>query len=190
MNIKLTDIKLIEILWNNDSNFLEQLSTEELFQITMIFIKEKELAYLINRDFNKIMNRCIIDYDMYNFFTILALKIFGNNEQKNICEKSLNKTIKQIFSKETIIYLMKKFKKIKEVGHIPKEKLFDEILEDLKEFETMKSSKILFDLFLFPDFRLMLESKHRVIAILIDSYQIYNPEIVSSQIFLGSSIWC
>lgn len=188
MNIVLSNKKLIEKLWNEDSEFLEMLSTEELFQAVMFFIRDNSLKYLIDRDFNKILDRCTVDFDMFNFLTILALKVFGNEEQKNICNNSLKITVKTIFSNETIIYLMKKFRKIKDTGIIPRDLLFEEILNDLKEFDTSKSSKILFDLYIFPDFRLMLETKHRVIATLIDSYQIYNPDIVSSQMFKGSTI--
>ena len=53
---------------------------------------------------------------------------------------------------------------------------------------TDKSSKILFDLYIFPDFNLLLNTHYRVVATLIEAYQLYEPEIISSNIFNGSTI--
>jgi len=175
-------------LWKMTPDFIETLSSEELFELVMISFNNEELKKLLDRDFDKILKRSTIDYDMFNYFTILAFKIFGGGYQKEACDKSLNKTVKSIFSKETLIYLMRKFKKIKEHGFASKDELFKEILDDLKDIDTKKSSVILFDLFIFPDFQIMLQSKHRVISTLINSYQIYDPNIVSSKIFNGSTI--
>lgn len=175
-------------LWKMMPEFIETLSSEELFELVINSFNDNELIKLLERDFKKIINRCTIDYDMFNYFTILTFKIFGSSEQKEECEDSLNRTIKSIFSKETQIYLMRKFKKIKERGFKSKEDLFEEMLDDLREMNTKKSSVILFDLFIFPDFQIMMQTKHRVISTLINSYQLYNPDIVSSQIFAGSTI--
>ncbi len=178
----------IKKFWDITINFIDSLTSEELFVLVMTFLKDSHAKYLVERDFQKIINRCSVDYDMFNFFTILALKFIGGGYYKELCEASLDLTVREIFSKDTIIFLLKKFKKIKEKGVISKEELFTEILEDLKLMETDKSSKILFDLFIFPDFKLMLESRHRVISTLIEAYQLYDPDIVSSQMFFGSNI--
>lgn len=188
MKVVISNDNKITELWKKDANFINSLSSEDLFRLIMISHNNETRISLIERDFNLIIDRCSIDYDMYNFFTILALKFIGGGYYKETCDQIIDNTVRKIFSKETIIYLLKRFKKIKGSRIPSKQNLFEEIIEELKKMDTSKSSIILFDLFIFPDFRLMLFSKYRVIATLIDAYQIYDPNVVSSQIFNGSTI--
>lgn len=188
MKLVISEDRKITDVWQEDVNFVNTLSSEDLFKLIMLSINDKERKILIERDFDKIVERCSMDYDMYNFFTILALKLTGGGYYKETCEQIIDNTVRKIFSKETIIYLLKKFKKLKEDRIISKQNLFEEIIEELKNMDTAKSSIILFDLFIFSDFKIMLYEKYRVIATLIDSYQIFDPNIVSSKIFNGSTI--
>ncbi len=173
-------------LWKHDKNFLETLSSEELFILIFTFINDTDIRELIIKDSDFIINRCGFDYDMYNYFTLLALKLGKVNVEK--CDDILNRTVKKIFSSKTLILLMKKYKEIKTNGIIPKEELFNKILNDLEKRDTEESSTILFDLAIFPDFAIFLKTNHRVISTLIEAYQIYAPEVMSSKIFNGSTI--
>lgn len=174
--------------WLNNENFIEELSSEEVFQMVVTFISDKSISILIQRDFKKILYRCSTDYDMFNYFTILTLKINGDEKQKEACNIMLENTVKSIFSSASLIFLMKMYKKVKEEKIYRREPLFKIIIDELKKMDTAKSSIILFDLFIFPDFKLVLERNHRTIATLIECYQLYGPDVVSSKIFVGSSI--
>ncbi len=174
--------------WENNSEFIEELSSEELFQIIITFINDEEIAELINKNFMKIINRCSMDYDMINYFTILILKFSKNKKYQEICNIMIDTTVRNVFSNATLIFLMKHFKRIQVEKQYNKEEIYTTMLNELSEMDTKKSSIILFDLFIFPDFKLMLEKRHRTIATLIECYQLWGPDVVSSTMFNGSSI--
>lgn len=176
----------IKILLLNDVNFIESLSSEEIFQILITFRYDEEIRPLIEANADKILKRCSIDYDMFNCFTIMTMKASKINVEH--AEECLEKTIKTFFGKDSIIYLMKLIVRMQKKGVLSKEELFKLIIEDLKDMPTDKSSKILFDLYIFPDFNLLLNTHYRVVATLIEAYQLYEPEIISSNIFNGSTI--
>lgn len=176
----------IKELLEKDENFIESLTSEELFQIIVVFSKDDIVRPFIVKNADKILYRCTIDYDMFNCFTIICMKAFKiNQEQANIC---LDRTIRKIFCQDSIKYLLKLIIMMQKNGVISKEELFKIIIDDLNKMPTNKSSKILFDLYIFPDFNLLFKSHYRIIATLIEAYQLYDPEIVSSQIINGSTI--
>ena len=176
----------IKELLEKDDNFIESLTSEELFQIIVTFSKDDMIRPFIVKNADKILYRCTIDYDMFNCFTIICMKAFKiEQEQANLC---LDRTINKIFCKDSIIYLLKLIRMMQKDGVISKEELFKTIIDDLNKMPTDKSSKILFDLYIFPDFNLLFKSHYRIIATLIEAYQLYDPEIVSSQITNGSTI--
>ena len=98
------------------------------------------------------------------------------------------KNSKKMFSQESIIFLLKTFKYMKNNGILTNQELFTLIIEELKKLETSKSSKILFDLYLFPDFKMLLNQEFRITSTLIEAYQLFDPDILSSHIINGSSI--
>ena len=95
----------IKILLLNDENFIESLSSEEIFQILITFRHDEEIRPLIEVNAEKILTRCSIDYDMFNCFTIMCMKAAKINTEH--AEECLNKTIRKLFGKDSIIYLMK-----------------------------------------------------------------------------------
>lgn len=176
----------IKVLLEKDNNFIESLTSEELFQIVMCFSRDEEIRPLIEKVSEQIFYRCTIDYDMFNCFTIICLKIFKiSKEQADEC---LERTVKSIFGQDSIMYLLKQINLMKKNGVMCKEDLFNKIINDLKKMPTNVSSKILFDLYIFPDFNLFLNTHYRIVATLIEAYQLYDPDIVSSNIFNGSTI--
>lgn len=176
----------VKILLEANNGFIESLTSEEIFQIILAFSKDEELRPIIEKNADEILRRCSIDYDMYNCFTIVCLKAFKIKPEE--AEECLNRTIKKTFNKDSIIYLYKLIKQMKDNGVESKEDLFNDVIKDLNEMQTDKSSKILFDLYLFPDFKLLLNTHYRVVATLVEAYQLHQPEIVSSNIFNGSTI--
>lgn len=177
--------EIIKIL-NYSDVFLKTLTSEELFQLVEVFAKDPEIRPVIEQNSINIINRCTTDFDMFNYFTLLSLKF--NNINREYCNKQLNETVNMIFSQNSRIFLMKVLKKMRDSGNFTKESVFDNVLEMLKKYNTTDSSIILFDLYIFPDFKLMLNNKHRVISTLIEGYQLYDPDVISSQIFNGSTI--
>lgn len=176
----------IKYLFENDYNFIDALTSEEIFQLVVTFHNDEELRPIIIKHSKEILNRCSLDYDMFNCFTIMSMKI--NNINKQEADECLNKTIKKAFCKDSIIYLIGHMRRMSLKGVIAKEELFNSIIEELKKMPTNKSSKILFDLYLFPDFNLFLNTHHRVAATLVEAYQLYEPDVISSDIFNGSTI--
>lgn len=77
MRLVISEDNKITETWKNDKNFINVLNSEDLFKLIMISISDEERKKLIERDFNIIIERCSFDYDMYNFFTILSLKLTG-----------------------------------------------------------------------------------------------------------------
>ena len=176
----------IKELLIKDKTFIDTLTSEELFQIVLVFHSDDSLRPLIEEYADRILDRCSIDYDMFNCFTIMCMKMFKINEAR--AEDCLDKTIKKIFGKDSIIFLLKMIRMMRQNGVVSKEELFEVMINNLREMPTNKSSKILFDLYIFPDFNLLLNTHHRVVATLIEAYQLHEPDVVSSVIFNGSTI--
>ena len=176
----------IKFLLENEKTFIESLSSEELFQIVIAFSMDEDIKPLIMRHAGDILDRCTIDYDMFNCFTIICLKMF--NIERIKAQNCLDITVNKIFGKESILYLLKLIRMMKKNGVISKEELFKIIINDLNEMPTDKSSKILFDLYIFPDFKLLMNTHFRITSTLIEAYQLYDPDIMSSQIINGSTI--
>ena len=172
--------------WIEDSNYIEELSSEELFKVIFLYKDNIDIRPLIIKDADRIIIRCTTDYDMYNYFTLLTLRYSKINEAE--INKLIEETIKSIFSNDSVIMLLKTYKHIKENGIKDKNEPFEYILELLKDKPTNISSVILFDYYIFPDFSLYLQSTHRTLATLIEAYQLYNPDLVSNKLFYGSSI--
>lgn len=177
--------KIIELL-ENDQHLFETLTSEEIFQIIITFHKDNEIRPIIIKHAEEILFRCSTDYDMFNCLTIICMKLYKINPEQ--AEECLNKTIKKAFGKDSIIYLLKLIRRMQQEGVFCKEDLFNLIIADLRGMPTDKSSKILFDLYIFPDFNLFLNTYYRVVATLVEAYQLYEPDIVSSNIFNGSTI--
>ena len=176
----------IKKLLEKDEDFIESLTSENLYRLVMYFANDDEIKSLITKHVDKILYRCTVDYDMYNCFTIIGMKVTKIEAQK--AEDYLSKTIKKVFCQDSIIYLLKLMNYMKKNGIVSKEALFELIINDLKAMPTNKSSKILFDLYIFPDFKLLLNTHYRITATLIEAYQLYDSEIISSHIINGSTI--
>lgn len=176
----------IKILLDNDDSFIESITSEELFQIILTFAKDDDLRPSIDKHADKIFQRCTTDYDMFNCFTIICMKVFKINKEN--ADMFIEQNLKKIFSPETFTYILKYINLMKKQGVISKDELFKTIVADLNKMPTDKSSKILFDLYILPDFKLWLTSSHRIVATLIEAYQLYDPEMLSCQVTNGSTI--
>lgn len=174
------------LLSANSKGFLKELNSEEMFQVVMAFADDKDIRGILVENAKDILDRCSVDFDMYNYFTILALKFNHINKEK--CQARLDDTINRVFSSDSKLFLMKQYQNMKKNGVVKKELVFNKILEDLKQKSPDLSSSILFDLYIFPDFQLFFNEKHRIISTLIEAYRFYDPDVVGSQLFKGSTI--
>ena len=74
----------------------------------LIFRNDEDIRPLIELNSKKILNRCSYDYDMFNCFTVMCMKAFKIDSE--YAEECLNRTVRKIFGKDSIIYLMKLIK--------------------------------------------------------------------------------
>lgn len=176
----------IKVLLEKDEKFIDTLTSEELFQIIIAFSKDNDIRPLIEKKADEILKRCTTDYDMFNCFTVICMKAFKIKAEK--AEEFMNNELKETFGKDSFTYLLKLIRIMQKDGVKSKEELFKIIINDLSKMSTDKSSKILFDLYIFPDFKLLLNTHYRVVATIIEAYQLYDPNILSSQIINGSTI--
>ena len=65
-----------DIIKTKDENFIDTLTSEELFQIIIAFSKDNDIRPLIERKADEILKRCTTDYDMFNCFTVICMKAF------------------------------------------------------------------------------------------------------------------
>lgn len=87
MRLVISEDKNVTDAWQNTLDFVNTLSSEDLFKLIMFSVDNEERKKLIERDFDKIIERCSFDYDMYNFFTILALKFTGGVTTRTFVNK-------------------------------------------------------------------------------------------------------
>ena len=179
-------INEIENLLCEEKIFSKIINSQELFKLVLLSSKNEEIKKIVEKYSQNILYRCSVDFDMFNYFTMLFLKF--NDINKLECSNCLNLTVNSIFSNKTLLFLMKLYKSLIIKETISKDNIFETILKDLKEKKSEDASIILFDLYIFPDFKLMFNEKHRVISTLIESYQLYDRDVMSSQLFLGSTI--
>lgn len=171
--------------WPTNIKILEEIDAYDLLMLIKDSVLDERKSK-VSDNFDIILNRCCLDYNMFNYFTILIMK-FANIEKEK-CNNQLNCTVNQIFNKSTLLFLHKIFKRVTMDKYKSKMEVFLDTLNELKTYSTEKSSMILFDLYLFPDYAKMLDELHPVISTMINSYQIFNPDVVSTDIFKGSSI--
>lgn len=172
--------------WEKDKDFIYSLSSEDVFELIFLHYTDLDIKNLLERDFEDILYRCITDFDLYNYLTLLCLKF--KDIQKDRIDGVLNKTVNLLFSKNTIIYLMKQYRNMEQNGIMRSNELFNKTIEDLKEMPTDKSSRILFDLYLLMDYKSFLLQNKRVLATLIDAYHLYDKNTYKADLFNGSTI--
>ena len=87
----------IKILLDNDDSFIESITSEELFQIILTFAKDDDLRPSIDKHADKIFQRCTTDYDMFNCFTVICMKVFKINKENAdmFIEQNLKKYLVQ-----------------------------------------------------------------------------------------------
>lgn len=166
--------------------FTKDLDSESLFQIVEAFANDPEIRPILEANKHAILTRCTQEFDMFNYYTILSLKKYGFDAEE--CNQVLDITVNKIFSIKSRIFLRRYYNKMQAEGIVSSGIIFEEMLAKLKQTDTSEASTILFDLYIFPDFQKFLNERHRVMSTLIEAYQIYAPEIMSSDMFAGSSI--
>ena len=72
----------IKKILESSTAFIKDLTSEELFQVITAFSKDPEIREIIKKNSVDILDRCSTDFDMFNYFTILSLKINGINKEE------------------------------------------------------------------------------------------------------------
>lgn len=142
---------------------------------------------ILIRNKEKILNKICYDFNLYDCLSLLCLlKIDCTKEE---AKKIYCQTIKQIFSKEAILFLNSLCLKFGKMDIFEESIIYNEIFNSLINIEdNNKISKILYNLFLLVDFQTILKERYHVVALMIDKYQKFNPRVISDNLFLGSSI--
>ena len=86
---------IIKELLEKDEKFIDELTSEELFQIIITFSNDEEIRPSIEKQAKKILDRCIIDYDMFNAFTIICMRKYRIAYEEAV--KCLDQTINNVF---------------------------------------------------------------------------------------------
>lgn len=167
MKVVISNDNKITELWKKDADFINSLSSEDLFRLIMLSYNDEIRKNLIERDFNLIIERCSTNISMYNFFAILALKFIGGGYYKETCDQIIDNDVRKIIGIESIIYLLNIFKRIKS-NFLIKEDLFFLILEGLNYFPIDKRNRIINDLLKIEDFKefykdLRIKNKNKII---------------------------
>lgn len=160
------------------------LRSERIFYRVLEQIDNNDIDKL-NYEAKEIINKCTRNFNLYDILTIILLR--QNRIESEMCHNILSSTIKVIFSSSSMLFLNKCIKELKN-NKLSFDELFDKIMSDLKNGKTDTSTIVLFDFFVFLDFRNKLRDNYKVISLLIEAYQLYDPDVVSSKLFKGSSI--
>ena len=163
---------------------MTNLSSYELYKFVCLNIKTNR--QIIEKLSDEILSKCISEYNLFDFLTILTLKFQDIDKLK--CDNILESSLKKVFNKNTILCLLKLYKKISLTEDISYDEVFNLLMDDVLKNDSEKTSIIVFDLTIFNDFNEFLTKLHPLVAFMIESYKLFDPNVVSSKIFLGSSI--
>lgn len=173
-------------MWKTDSNFIENFDSYYLFKLINHYTKSEEGKSLIERDLNKILSITSENFNLFDTFTIIKLK---NHKLTNetFDEKYMD-YLKKIMSSKTLIFIYSSLRKMDSDNLNNKADIFNYIFDELKAKKCDDSSICLFDLSLLPDFKEELNKRYNIVGLLIDRYQRYDVDVVSTKLFNGSSI--
>ena len=163
---------------------MNNFSSYELYKYVSLNIKTNKQT--IEKLSDEILSKCISEYNLFDFLTILTMKFHDVDKAK--CDIILENSLKKVFNKNTILCLLKLYKKISLKEDISYNEVFNVLIDDVLKNDSEKISIIIFDLTIFNDFNEILTKLHPLVAFMIESYKLFDPNVVSSKIFLGSSI--
>ena len=162
------------------------LQSENLFNAVVKSYVDEDIKALVEKNASQIIFACCFSFTLFDYLTITHM--IHSNIAKDTAKVQLKRSLNGRFSNKTNIYLVSKYKKLNLTDFVSEDELFDTIISDLKNFDTLTASALLFDLYNFDDFRGYLSSHHPVLTKIIKYYKKYDKEVVGNGIYKGSSI--
>lgn len=172
-------------IWENNDNFITILTSEELF--FMISLAQKfEAKSLIKRDFNLIIDKIILNYNLCDLLTIYSLIELDIN--KDYCNKLLHNTVYEVFDTKTLFFIKIMHKKVTSGNKFRFNDINELIYQELNNKSSIDAAKILIDLFYFQDFKDKLKNDYPTAYYVIRKNIEVEPLGKNRNIALGKSI--
>ncbi len=165
---------------------LNKLDSYSLYTIiNKALSKEESKAFLINNG-KSIMNKITSNYNIFDCMSLYnLLKV---RELKKDINELLDKTVNQLFNKDTIFFIRLINKKIIDLNTDDKNAAFNIIFMLLETYNSEKASILINNMILFQDFREELGKRYKIVEVLLSKYQEYDKNAVYENSYKGSSI--
>lgn len=164
---------------------LYNLTSIDLYNILLLGKNNNNLNLYLIRNKKDIINKCLIDFNLYDCLSILALRNYDSCTKR--CNEILIGTINKIFGPKATIFLKKLDIEINNNKIIP-ENIYEYIIEKLSNENTVSSSKILIDLCHFNDFKEYLKKHYPTVEFIIKKNIESYPFARGREMVLGGSI--
>lgn len=175
----------IKELFDNPILFLSS-DSFDIYEIICKALKDDELRSILIENKSAIFNKVAMDFNIFDIMSLYNLQTLP--EFKEDTTEIIDKTINQIFNKDTVFFIRLMNKKIQSNMAIDKVRALDLIFFTIQTYNSEKASILLYNLFLLPDFRLELEKRFKIVEILLEKYQLFDCYSITKNIFKGSSI--
>lgn len=177
--------------WKEDIHFVSKLDSYSLFKLISFFYEEEEGEKLVNRDIDQILQVATESFNLFDVFSILILK--KNKIQLEKINDNFFECLKEHVSSKTLIFINKILNQVLQLENekikFERADIYNLLFNNLKELPSEISSIHLFDMTrVFLDFTKELEKRYNSVYLLIDKYQKYDPDVLGTKIFKGSTI--
>lgn len=172
-------------LFDNPILFLSA-ESYDIYEIICKSLKDDEIKKLLIENKSAVFNKVAMNFNIFDIMSLYNLQLLA--EFKEDTTEIIDKTVDQIFNKDTIFFIRLMNKKIQSNKIYDKARILDLIFFTIQTYNSEKASILLYNLFLLPDFRLELEKRYKIVEILLEKYQIFDCDSITKNIFKGSSI--
>lgn len=155
-------------------DYVNDITETELLKFILKVYKEKDYDFLIEFKDN-IINLCTVDYEIEDCIIFMILQRIP--EIKEDIKKVINDTYNKFFDNKTKIFLYRITNNVLD-GKIKPEKLYDEIIEELPKKDSEKSSRLVYNLCVFNEFRSKLMKKHPLATTIITAFIRFDKEVI------------
>lgn len=164
---------------------LENITSEEFLEFMKVCSTKEEFHDVIAEHIDIIINFCVTNYNLEDYMSLLFLREIP--EAKDEINALFQNSINRVLSKKTLMFLMKEYKLLK-MDRIEIESLFTNMLIEIKNMPSEESTVLLFDLCKFINVPGKLYVEYPIVATMIKSYLNYDINMITAEMFHGSSI--
>lgn len=172
-------------IWRNNKSFISLLTSEEMFFIINSGYNQN-INDLLERDFNEIIKKVMLNFNLCDLLTIFSLIQFNIN--KGNCMDLLKKSVFEVFDKNTIFFIKNIYSELKEKRIFEFNEINRIIYERLDKKTSIESTKILIDLYHLEDFKERLKKDYPTVEYIIKKNIEAEPFAQKRELVLGKSI--